>query len=130
MTLKHFFLNDKEQFDHQLHKCLRQNPRGSFRLGNLAFYSALFGNWKKEYKQALTEANKYILPEVFWPSLQRVAAMGQLGEIEEATSEIMELKRLKPDFEEQASFLLGKYIKEKSLIDHMLDGLCKAGMNL
>ena len=85
---------------------------------------------KKEFKEALIEANKYVLPGLFWPHLQRIATLGQLGKKGAATPEIADLLQLKPDFEEKHVYLISRYIKEDELVDQVIDGLRKAGMNL
>ena len=85
---------------------------------------------KKEYKQALYEVNKYDVPHFFWASLLRAAVLGQLNRIDEAANDIVHLKQLKPNFEEKASFLISRFVKEEDLVVHVMDGLRKAGMEL
>ncbi len=85
---------------------------------------------KKEYKQALSEANKYAVPEFFWAPLLRATVLGQLNRMDEAANEIVHLKQLKPNFEEKASFLISRYVKQEDLVAHVMDGLRKAGMEL
>lgn len=162
MVTKHFALGNKDAFHHAFEKCMKSNPKGVLRLGSLAVFSALYGNWekgiviikklmhenlnfpiyfygflslyyyrRKEYKQALIEAKKYILPAgPFWAPLHRVVALGQLNMKDEAIPEIAELMRVKPDFNVKAPFIMGLYIKEEDLVEHMMDGLRKAGMKV
>ena len=52
------------------------------------------------------------------------------GKTEEAAPEIADLKKLRPDFENKATFLISKYIKEASLLEHLMEGLRKAGMKV
>ena len=85
---------------------------------------------KKEYKQALSEANKYAVPELFWAPMLSAAVLGQLNRIDEAANDIVHLKQLKPNFEGEASFLISRYVKEEDLVEHIMDGLRKAGMAL
>ncbi len=85
---------------------------------------------ENEYKLALQEANKYILPTIFWAPMLRAAVFGQLHEMEEAKNNIEQLKKLKPDFEEKAVYLISRYVKEDELVNHIIEGLRKAGMNL
>jgi len=106
LAYKYFVYNEKEYFFKQVEKCLKSNPSGSLRLGALAFFITLYGEWergkeiiddvvnnhfsyplylhaatmvyyyrKKDYKQALSEVNKYKVPEFFWSSLLRVAVL-------------------------------------------------------
>ncbi len=90
--------------------------------------TTLYHYRKKEYNQALIEANHYTLTGIFWGPLHRVAALGQLNRKDEATPEIAELKKLKPDFEEKADYLISRFVKEDDLVTHLLAGLGKAGM--
>ncbi len=157
---KHFVYNEKERFFNLAESCLKSDENSSLRTGSLAFYLALYGKWdlgkqlldklmqrnityplyfhgatmvyyyrKKEYKKALTEANKYNMP-IFWAPLLRAAVLGQLDQLTEAKINIDHLKELKPDFEEKGDVLISRYVKEESLVKHILEGLRKAGMNL
>lgn len=85
---------------------------------------------KEDYQKALVEANKYILPTVFWAPMLRIAVLGQLGKTKEIQKNIDHLKKLKPEFEDKAVYLLGLFIKEESLVNHVLEGLRKAGMKV
>ena len=161
VAIKHFVFSDRTQFFNMYNRCMNQNPKGIFRLGELAFHASLYGSWeegkkildklmcinvgfpnffygittlyyyrKGEYNKSLIEANKYIYPELFWANLHRIAALGQLNRVTEAVSEIEELLRLKPHFEKQATELISRFIKEEDLVEHVLEGLRKAGMNV
>jgi hypothetical protein len=85
---------------------------------------------EKEYKRALVEANKYMIPAIFWGPMLRAAVLGQLERKNEASAEIALLMKLKPDFEQKASYLISRYVKEKDLLEHVLEGLQKTGMKL
>ena len=85
---------------------------------------------KNEYKMALKEANKYIVPTLFWAPLLRAAVMGQLNLKTEAQKNIDHLLKHKPDFEQQAVYLISRYVKEDELVNHVLEGLRKAGMKV
>jgi len=164
MVLKHFTLCNKEAFYHAFEKCMKSNPKGVLRLGTLAVFSALYGNWekgiviikklmnenvnfpiyfygilsldyyrRKEYKQALIETKKHSMPAgPFWSPIHmhRIAALGQLNMKDEARPEIAELMRGKPDFIDKAQYIMSLFIKEEDLVEHMMDGLRKAGMAL
>jgi len=92
--------------------------------------TALYYYRKKDYKQALSEANKYTVRELFWGPMLRVAAMGQLNRIGDTANDIVHLKQLKPNFEGEASLLISRFIKEEDLVAHVMDGLQKAGMGV
>jgi len=85
---------------------------------------------KNEYEMALKEANKYIVPTLFWAPLLRAAVMGQLNLKTEAQKNIDQLLKHKPDFEQQAVYLISRYVKEDALVNHILEGLRKAGMKV
>ena len=92
--------------------------------------TCLYHYRKKEYARALDEANQYNVPAMFWGPLLRTAVLGQLNRLEEAKSHISHLKQLKPDFENQARYLITRYVKEEELAEHVVEGLRKAGMQI
>jgi hypothetical protein len=84
----------------------------------------------KEYDLALNESVKYNVPAVFWAPMLKAAVNGQLGNINNAKANITELLKLKPDFESKAHYLIGVYVKEETLVIHILEGLKLAGMKV
>ncbi len=84
----------------------------------------------KKFKQALEEANQYDMPALFWGPMLRAAALGQLNRAKAAKAHIDHLKQLKPDFENKASYLISRYIKEEELVKQVLEGLRKAGLEI
>lgn len=85
---------------------------------------------KDEYEKALAQANQYDMPTLFWAPLLRIATFGQLNNLSEARKNIIHLKKLKPDFEKKSRLLISRYVKEDDLVDHIVEGLKKAGMKL
>jgi hypothetical protein len=85
---------------------------------------------EKEFEKALMEANQYDMPSLFWGPMLRVAVLGQLKRIDEAKAHIDHLRLLKPDFEKKAHYLISRYVKEGELIEQVVDGLRKAGLEL
>lgn len=85
---------------------------------------------KEAYEEALKEANMYQVRGFFWAPLLRAATLGQLNRRAEAGPELEHLKQLKPDFEKKARYLISRYIKEEPLVDHMIEGLRKAGLHI
>ena len=83
-----------------------------------------------DYETALVEANKNRIPGLFWGPAYRVAALGQLGRLEEAEREFEALLECRPDFVETGRFLLGCFIKEPELLDHVFDGFAKIGVEI
>lgn len=83
-----------------------------------------------DYETALVEANKYRIPGLFWGPAFRSAALGQLGRLDEAEEEYAALLECRPDFKEKGRWLMGCYIKETSLLEHVLDGFAKIGKTI
>lgn len=84
----------------------------------------------REYEKALKEANQYDVASLFWGPLLRAAIAGQQHRTEEAKSNIAHLMQLKPDFEEKAHYLIRRFVKEDDLVEHIVDGLRKAGLKI
>ena len=83
-----------------------------------------------KYEEAYAQAVQYDLSGVFWTPLLRAACLGQLQRPEEAKEQITHLLDLKPDFTRKARQLIQHFIKEDSLVDHLLEGLKKAGLDM
>jgi len=82
----------------------------------------------KSYELALKEAHMYKVPGFFWGSMLRAAILGQLSEAKAAQTELQHLKRMKPDFEAEAYYLIRLFVKEEALVIHIIEGLQKAGL--
>ena len=80
------------------------------------------------YESAYLEAVKYDTPGLVWGPMLRAACLGQINRINEAKQNMDDLQKLKPDFEEKALELISRYVKENSLVQHVLEGLQKAGL--
>jgi tetratricopeptide (TPR) repeat protein len=78
------------------------------------------------YDRALQEAMRYQVPGFFWGPLLRASVLGQLERFSEAQNELEQLKRLKPDFQDKPRYLISRFVKDESLVDHVLRGLQKA----
>lgn len=83
-----------------------------------------------DYESAYKEALKYDVPSLFWGPMLRAASLGQLGRETDAQQQLLQLKTLQPDFENKARELINRYVKEEKLVDHILEGLNKAGLEL
>jgi hypothetical protein len=62
--------------------------------------------------------------------LLRAATLGHLGKKAEAPQALAELLTLKPNFPQQARFLISCYVKFDRLIDAILDDLRLAGLKI
>jgi len=83
-----------------------------------------------KYDRALIECDRYDVPALFWPPMFRIAILGQIGRKEHAKQSIERLYHLKPDFSEKAPFLISRFVKEEDLVDHVIQGLHKAGLEI
>ena len=59
----------------------------------------------------------------------RAAALGQMGRKQEAKAAIGELHCTMPEFESRARHSIGFYVKVDELVDKIIEGLQKAGMD-
>ncbi|UCF65764.1 MAG: hypothetical protein JSW33_08010 [bacterium] len=91
--------------------------------------TSLYCYRKNNYEAAYQEALKYDIPGLFWGPMLRIGTLGQLERREEVQVNIDQLITLKPDFSEKARDLISRYVKEEELVDHILEGLQKAGLN-
>jgi adenylate cyclase len=83
-----------------------------------------------DYENALGEALKFNYPELYLDPLMRAAALGRLGRPKEAKKAVDQLLKLEPDFAARGRLLVNRYVKVDELIDMLIEGLRKAGLNL
>ncbi len=84
---------------------------------------------KGDYQGALDIALRINLPGYFYAHLTRAAAYGQLGLSEPAQRSLNEMLSLRPDMGTAAREELAKWW-EPDLVEHIIDGLRKAGLNI
>jgi serine/threonine protein kinase len=84
---------------------------------------------KGDYQGAVNVALKINLPGYFYAHLTRAAAYGQLGLQEPAQRSLNEMLALRPDMDTAAREELSKWW-EPDLVEHILDGLRKAGLKI
>ena len=85
---------------------------------------------KRDYRAALEIALKINMPGYFYVSAVIAAAYGQLGEGEAARPALLQLLAAKPDFAAAAREELGKWFGPGEVLEHFLDGLRKAGLDV
>ena len=81
-----------------------------------------------DYELALSEAIRFGMPNFMWSTLERAAALGQLGVARCAGREVAHLKRLNPLFANQPMRYLKCYIPHEDNAEHVLEGLHRAGL--
>jgi adenylate cyclase len=82
------------------------------------------------YEAALTEAIKANLPEYWRSWFVRTLALAQLGRIEEAEAALKKMLELYPEFADDPRGECSKWNWSPQLINHMLDGFSKAGLEI
>ena len=85
---------------------------------------------RREYDDAFQELQKSTALDNFWVRMMGAAVSGQLGRRSDAAAQIEELVKLKPDFPSRARELLRRTLKIDSLIEELVDGLRKAGLEV
>ncbi len=88
-----------------------------------------FDHYRKgEYEEALAEAQKISVRNLPIVHANLAATYGQLGREDEARGALADLLRQDPDFSKHPRDELGKFFASEDLIDHVQDGLRKAGL--
>jgi TolB-like protein/Tfp pilus assembly protein PilF len=84
----------------------------------------------RDYEKALEAAQKVNMPG-YWGSHVFLAAIyGQLGRAREARIAVENLNRVFPDFRASARRELEKWFQTTEMLDHLVDGLVKAGLEI
>ena len=120
-------LGDWERGPELIRKIIKINP----------YYSpyvhyALWLDWfrQEDYEQAHLEMLNYHQPAIFWDPLTRAATFGQLERYEEGRKAAEELLKLKPNFPTRGRGLIKHYIKFKDIVDRIIGGLSKVGLEI
>jgi adenylate cyclase len=82
----------------------------------------------RDYEAALESSKKFDMPSIFWDPLDRASVLGQLGRSAEAKAAIDEMLRLQPKVADDPLRFLNCFIFQDELVDHVLEGLKKAGL--
>jgi TolB-like protein/Tfp pilus assembly protein PilF len=94
-------------------------------------FSILFNAYrKKDYRTALDVALKINMPSYFYTHASIAAAYGQLGERKAAQGALRELLAQKPDFAAIAREEWAKWVGPGEFLEHVLEGLRKAGLEI
>ncbi|MFZ0287962.1 MAG: protein kinase [Candidatus Sulfotelmatobacter sp.] len=84
---------------------------------------------KGDYRGALSVGLKFNMPGYFYTHALTAAVYGQLGLREPAQKELQELLAIRPDFAVSARKEFEK-LYDPELVEHMIDGLRKAGLEI
>jgi len=95
-------------------------------------YYILCWDWlrRKEYEKAHAETFRFRLPNIFWDPLNRAVTLAHLERIEEAKQNVKEVLKLNPDFHARGRTLIQHLIKADDLVECIIEGLKKAGLDL
>jgi len=85
---------------------------------------------QEEYERALLETQRLRRPSIFWDPLAKASTLGLLGRYEEGKHFVKSLLKFKPDFPSRGRILIGHYIKFEELVERVINGLQKVGLNI
>lgn len=94
------------------------------------FFFVSYHYREREYEQALEAAEKLNLPGYYFVSLYLAMINAQLGRTEEARKHLKTLIALAPDVARNPRAELSKWCAEEEFVEHRLDGLRKAGLDI
>ena len=99
--------------------------------GTWLFYPIFLGEYRAgSYEDALKTIHKNGSPRFWITHVCYAAVHGQLGNREEANAALAELELLQPDFSKVVRGQLKRSICVPEGVDGLLDGLCKAGLDI
>lgn len=82
------------------------------------------------YEEALREAHRMDMPDYLYSHVILAAICGQMGRDDEGRTAVKRLLALAPDFGTHARERLAERFQDPALLDQVLDGLRKAGMDI
>ena len=88
----------------------------------------LFHLKRSDYVKALKEAERFNIPEFYWSYIDKTVAEGLSGNIEAARDNFNRLVELNPDFVQHPRYYVSSFVLEEDLLEKMLEGLAKAGL--
>ena len=155
-----FFQREPQAFRSAAERAIALNPMDGFTIAYLGFLIAYAGDWergcalserarslnphhpgwywftpffdtyrKSDYRGALEIAQKINMPGFWRTHLALAAAHGQLGEVQAAGNALRALLAIRPDFAAVSREELGKWWQPE-LVEHLIDGLRKAGLEI
>jgi TolB-like protein/Flp pilus assembly protein TadD len=120
------YAGDWEQGCGLVESALRLNPHHP----GWYWFAHYFNAYRKgDYRGALNIALKFNMPGYFYSHALTAAVYGQLGLREQAHEALQELLALRPDFAVVARKEFEKS-HDPELVAHLIDGLCKAGLEV
>jgi tetratricopeptide (TPR) repeat protein len=110
-----------------IEKAIHANPHY-----NVTVHYALWLNLfrRKTYEKAYQETLNFRNPNLFWDPLAKAATLGHMGRIQEGRQAAAELLKLKPGFARRGRVLIGRYVKFDEIVERMIAGLNRVGVEL
>jgi adenylate cyclase len=92
----------------------------------------LCADWlrKKEYEKAYMETLNFSVPSLIWDPLLKAVTLGHLKRLNEGNRVVEDILKLKPDFIFRGRLLIERFIKSDELVECIMEGLGKAGLDL
>jgi TolB-like protein len=156
----YFFRKELVSFRVEVERALKLNPLDAGARAYLGLLTAASGEWERgcqmvesavqlnpncpgyfymaracnayrqgKYEEVLEAAALVNMPNYFHIPALRAAALGQMGRLEEAQKAVWHLLALRPDFAAAARQEYAKFYNPE-LIEHIIDGLRKAGLEI
>lgn len=121
------FFGDWERGPALIRKAIKLNP-----YYNISAHYALWMDWvrQEKYQQAYLETLNFRRTMLFWDPLIKAATFGLLGRYEEGRQAVKNLLTLKPDFPSRGRVLIEHYIKFEDIVEQLINGLSKVGLNI
>jgi len=96
------------------------------------YIMTLLGEWEKgpALIKKCMEIINFPSPNIFWYPLAKASTLCLLGEHKKGEAFVNRLIELKPDFSSKAVILIRRYVKFEELVDRILKGLSKLGMDI
>jgi TolB-like protein len=85
---------------------------------------------RKAYEEALETTYNFRMHDLFWEPLMKAATLGHLGQHEQASEQGARLLQLKSAFKQDGLTLIRRYIKFDDIVNRIVEGLGKAGLDL
>lgn len=157
LAIVHFFRGENDLFEAEAQRALTLNPNDPETLADIGHYLAFMGEFergielskraqqlnplhpgwyyfsfaryhfdRREYDKTIADVQRIGMPHFYWTHLLNTAALGQL-EHPDAGAALERLFEVKPDF--SALTELQKWNAAPNDLDHLIDGLRKAGLS-
>ena len=157
LAIVHFFRGENDKFMAEAQIALNLNPNDPETLADIGHYLAFMGEFqrgnalsrqaqqlnplhpgwyyfsfsryhydRREYAETIADMQRAGYPDFYWTHLLNAAALGQMQRPEAAAS-LARIFEIKPDFSARAE--LAKWNASPDDFDHLMDGLCKAGLD-